>query len=101
MSGLRMAKASLESLNMARCYGKAMKRDSAEKAIVDALRACGAFVVRLSGEDCPDLLVRWQGRWTPLEVKTGKGKATKEQAQAGYPLVRTVKDALAVFGIAG
>ncbi len=75
------------------------KRDTAEKPIVDALRAAGAFVRHIGGTGNPDLLVRYCRRWTPLEVKTGKGKQTAAQkAEADWPIVTTPEEALREIG---
>lgn len=84
--------------------GGKKRRDANEPAIIDALRRCGAFVQQVSGDGCPDLLVCWQGRWTPLEVKTATGRLkpsqVKQQAsQAPYPLVRSIDDALTATGV--
>lgn len=82
--------------------GRPARRDSVEAEIVEALRAVGVFVVYVSGDGCPDLLVRGRpcrhcGRsWDPLEVKGPKGKARAKQAAAQYPLVRTIEEALDV-----
>jgi hypothetical protein len=80
----------------------AKKRDTAEAAIVVALRAAGCRVWQL---DRPfDLLVGRAGRFTVLEVKTGRRKPTDAQTDelracqaGGLPvyLVRSVEDALA------
>lgn len=65
---------------MMRKYGS--KRDASEKAVVEALRACGASVYLL---DQPmDLLVGFRGRTYICEVKTPKtqyGKKLKESQQ--------------------
>ncbi len=78
------------------------KRDGNEKAIVDALLTVGAVVLRLSGKGCPDLLVSYKGRWTPLEVKVKQGKLTEAQAVtyalAAFPVVRTINEALMAIG---
>lgn len=83
--------------------GQARKRDESEGPIVDALRAYGATVYRISGSGLPDLLVCYRGRWTPLEVKSGTGKLTEAQAKAWldapFAVVRTVDDALKQLGI--
>ena len=76
------------------------RRDASEPAIIQGLRACGAFVQQLSGDGAPDLLVRCQGRWTPLEVKSDGGHRTKAQEQTQYPLVRSLDEALAACGLA-
>ena len=84
----------------------AKKRDASEPEIVQALRKAGARVWQL---DRPfDLLVGFSGRFTVLEVKTGKGKATDAQhaelhaCQAGglpVYLVRTPVEALQAVGL--
>jgi Holliday junction resolvase len=83
--------------------GQTRKRDKAEGPIVDALRACGAFVVRVSAPGAPDLFVLHRGRWTALEVKTGKGKTTPAQDKAGagrlWHVARSVDEALALVGV--
>ncbi len=77
---------------------RASRRDAAEKPIVDALRACGFKVDRVSGPGLPDLLVS-HGRpphqrvWA-FEVKTGKAKRTEAQDVSQWPIVRSVDDAL-------
>lgn len=72
------------------------KRDLAEQPIIEALRAIGAEVYQLSGTSNPDLLVCYQGRWQPAEVKTGSGKETKNQG--AFPIWRTPQDALRAIG---
>ena len=76
--------------------GAKKRRDVSEAAIVQALRACGAFVQQISGDGCPDLLVGWRGTWMPLEVKSARGTVRPNQTR--YPIVRTVDEALALFG---
>lgn len=82
---------------------RAARRDANEAAIVDALTACGATIVRVSGEGVPDLLVHFQGRWIPLEVKTKTGQLTTAQlalrVQAWFPVVTTIEEALQAIGI--
>ncbi len=75
------------------------KRDSAEKAIVEALEAVGAEVFKLSGTGNPDLLVRYKGRWMPFEVKTGRGVLTRNQQALTWPVIREPRHALHVLGI--
>lgn len=84
------------------------KRDANEKAIVDALEAVGAHVLRLSISGAPDLLVSYRNGprrdLALLEVKTTKGKVNKRQRQfeaEGWTvfIVRSVDDALRVVGI--
>ncbi len=85
--------------------GQARKRDANEKAIVDALRAFGATIFRLSGEGVPDLLVGYRGTWMPLEVKSEKGVFTQLQREAmtngsmAALVVRSVDEALAAIGV--
>lgn len=89
-------------------YGK--RRDENESDIVEALGACGAYVLR---QDVPcDLLVGFRGRWFQLEVKDG-AKPTYERILThqqiafrndclhhGLPfaVVTTVSEALAAIG---
>lgn len=75
--------------------GQTRRRDATERAIVDALRHAGAFVVLVSQKGAPDLFVRYRGAWRGLEVKSGKGRVSAAQAAAGYPVVRSVEEALA------
>lgn len=83
--------------------GQARKRDANEEAIVDALRRVGAHVFRLSEPGAPDLLVAWQGRWLPMEVKSPTGILTALQTgsigAATYPIVRSVDEALKALGV--
>lgn len=81
---------------MRRC-GQTRKRDATEGPIVAGLRAYGATVIRLSGKDAPDLLVRYRERWVPLEVKAPGGKVTAGQRAMGYPVVDSLDAALAVI----
>lgn len=71
------------------------KRDLSEKPIVEALEAAGARVWRIGGTGNPDLLVRYRGRYVPLEVKTGKGRMTENQDDIPWPIVRSPEEALA------
>ena len=74
------------------------KRDTAEKPIVDALRAAGCVVRHIGGTGNPDLLVGYQGRWIVAEIKSGKAGITKAQVESGsgvlWPIWRTPQDAL-------
>jgi hypothetical protein len=79
--------------------GAGGKRDSAEKPIVDALRAVGARVLFVSGQGNPDLFVRHRGSWTALEVKTNKGRLTHNQQNLEWAVVRTPEEALAAIGV--
>lgn len=98
----------------------ARRRDANEPAIVKALQAVGATVVKLTGSGQPDLLVGWRGKTYLLEVKdpdmgarnsrtkhghkTSTGmRETQERwwsAWKGLPpvLVTTPQDALAAIG---
>lgn len=101
--------------------GQSRKRDGNEEAIVKALQAAGAQVLRLGVKDAPDLLVRvsrltthpepnvWvsQGpRLLLLEVKTARGriKAGQSAFHTLWPetvIVRSVAEALAAIGAVG
>lgn len=81
-----------------RRWAAGKRRDQSEPAIVDALRAVGAEVWYLSGSGIPDLLIRFRGIWTPLEVKTAKGKLTTHQS-SDFPIARTPEQALKLIGI--
>lgn len=81
----------------------AARRDLAEPAIVDALVAVGANVIRLNQP--VDLLVRFRNTWHVLEVKTPKKRPDKrQQAQREFcltnqvPYVRTPAEALKAIG---
>jgi hypothetical protein len=81
---------------------RAAKRDLAEKAIVDALEAAGALVVRLNWP--VDLAVRYRHQTRFMEVKTGKHLRADQDAQRAFcrlwevPYVRTPEEALIVIG---
>ena len=83
---------------------RAAKRDAIEPEIIQALRAAGCRVWQLSKPF--DLLCGRSGRFTVLEVKSGKaGRLTSAQeadlARAeGLPVyvVRAVEDALQAVG---
>jgi Holliday junction resolvase len=82
-----------------RRVGQVRRRDANEKAIVDALRAVGAHVTRISGDGAPDILVRHAGgRLWAFEVKSAKGKQTEAQQETDWPILRTVDEALAAIG---
>ena len=80
-----------------RTGGAKKRRDETEPAIIDALRACGAFVRQVHGDGAPDLIVKLKGRWLPLEVKSPTGRV--RPSQGGYPIVRTPAEALALWDI--
>ena len=75
------------------------RRDASEVPIVAALEALGASVWKLGGTGNPDLLVRYQGLWTPLEVKGTSGSLTRNQQALSWPVVRTVHEACAAIGM--
>lgn len=75
-----------------------LKRDAAEKPIVEALKAIGADVTQISGKGAPDLLIRFRGILVAVEVKSGKGKRTDAQEVSQWPIIRTAEDALKVIG---
>ena len=77
-----------------RRVGQTRRRDANEKAIVEALEAVGAHVTRISGKGAPDLLVRYRGRLQAFEVKSTQGKRTAAQQETGWPIVRSVDEAL-------
>ena len=79
--------------------GAGKRRDTNEPAIIEALRLMGAYVYQVSGDGLPDLLVLWQSRWTPLEIKTTRGKLTASQMDIPWPVVRSVSEALAAIGV--
>lgn len=62
-----------ESLRGEVAVNYAKKRDANEPAIVKALQAVGATVVKLNGPGQPDLLVGWRGSTYLLEVKLPLG----------------------------
>ncbi len=72
------------------------KRDTSEGPIIEALRAVGAEVWQVGGTGNPDLVVRFRTVTVAAEVKTGKGKETKNQG--AFPIWRTPQDALKAIG---
>lgn len=60
---------------------RASKVDATHPAIVDALRAAGAYVQSLAmvGGGCPDLLAGYRGMWHVLECKSKGGRFTEDQ----------------------
>ena len=76
--------------------GGGKRRDLAEKAIVDALRAVGAQTWQVSGTGLPDVLVRFRGRYYVGEVKSKGGTETAHQG--AHPIWRTPEDALKAIG---
>jgi hypothetical protein len=80
---------------------RAAKRDTSEKAIVEALRKSGWSVEFLSLKDGPDLLLGLGGATYLAEVKTGKAKLKPGQAEwhaswrgCAVWVLRSVEDAL-------
>ena len=47
------------------------RRDANERRVIDALRACGAYVKQINDEGTFDLLVCYRGHTILLEVKDG------------------------------
>lgn len=77
----------------------AARRDSSEKAIVEALRARGFSVQPLSGANVPDLLLGKLGVTRVVEVKTGDAPFKPGQRDwwakwhgNGLIVLRTVED---------
>ena len=79
--------------------GGKKRRDANEKAIRAALAAVGAHAFQVSGDGLPDLIVLWRGVWTPMEVKTAKGRFTSSQSALLWPVVRSVEEALEAIGV--
>lgn len=50
---------------------RAARRDANERQVIDALRACGAYVKQINDEGLADLLVFYRGHTLILEVKDG------------------------------
>jgi hypothetical protein len=82
----------------------AAKRDANEGPIVDALKAAGATVRRLSETGVPDLIVGIDGANYLLEVKDKGGKLTEAEDtffnewQGQKTIVRTPEEALRAIG---
>ena len=78
--------------------GARRRRDAIEPDIIAALRARGAQTWQIGGRGLPDLLCWHQGRPTVLEVKSGataRLSAVQADAQAPWPVVRSVAEAVA------
>ena len=60
---------------------RAAKRDLNESEIVDAFKALGWSVQKMSARGCPDLLVAKGKRVALVEVKGAKGKLTPDQVK--------------------
>ena len=50
---------------------RAARRDANERRVIDALRACGAYVKQINDEGLADLLVFYRGHTLIIEVKDG------------------------------
>lgn len=86
-----------------RRVGQTRRRDINEPAVVDALEAVGAKVMRVSGPGVPDLIVLFRARVWLMEVKGAQGQPTPAQAQRsadGWPVytARTPEQALGAIG---
>lgn len=55
--------------------------DANQAEIVNALRACGAFVLHTHtlGQGVPDIFVFFNERWTPIEIKSCGGRMTLDE----------------------
>ena len=73
------------------------KRDTAEKPILDALRAVGAEFWQIGGQGNPDVLIRFRGRLYAGEVKSAGGTETKNQG--AFPIWRTPEQVLDAIGV--
>ncbi len=80
---------------------RAARRDEGEEPIVATLRQCGALVIRLNGEDLPDLLVLFRGVTFLLEVKSPPGPrgGTGRKGQRLRPGQREFRDAALARGV--
>lgn len=82
-----------------RRVGQTRRRDLNEKAIVDALRAIGADVTRVSGPGAPDVIARYRGQLYAFEIKSQKGTQTEAQRETQWPVIRSVSEALEAVGV--
>ena len=82
--------------------GQSRRRDANERAICEALEAIGVRILRISEPGCPDLLA-WTARegFRLLEVKqkTGKLTALQQQTQIPFTVIRSVEEALRIYGV--
>ncbi len=80
----------------------AAKRDANEEEIVKGLRKIGAFVWIIDASKRggqPDLLVFYRDYYTPLEVKSKRGRLTEAQKNAPrFPIARTLEEAKKAIG---
>ena len=79
--------------------GQARKRDANEAAIVQALEQIGCFVTRVSGRGAPDILVRRGSMLFAFEIKGKRGQRTAAQRETGWPLIRSIDEALKAVGV--
>lgn len=85
---------------------RAARRDAIEPAVIQALEQVGITCVRVSDPGLPDLICAARGEIRLVELKSGKaGKLTKAQIEMHQRLpictVRSVGEALALFGVSG
>lgn len=82
---------------------RAGRKDNTQAEIVKALREIGVTVFIVNQEALPDLLTHSRGVWLPIETKSPKGALTPAQertyAQAAFPVVSSVGEALSLFGV--
>lgn len=84
--------------------GQARRRDWNENQIRSALHAIGVITVQISTTGCPDLLLySKRDGFRLVEVKTPRGRLTPEQVKfrqlVPFDVVRSVKEALAIYGV--
>ena len=98
-----------------RRVGQSRRRDGNEREIVDALCKAGVWVWRMNEKGLPDLLTfqASRDRWLPIEVKRHRSKRVQRNDRAAtltpaqretyamttFPIVETVAEALALFGV--
>jgi Holliday junction resolvase len=86
---------------------RASRTDANQSEIVKALRKAGVSVAptHAVGDGFGDLVCGYRGRSYLVEVKDRLGELTEDQAKfvlswrGDYHVVRSVRDALAVFGL--
>jgi len=79
---------------------RSARADKNQPEIVDAFKSYGASVQHLHkvGEGCPDILVGYNGRSFPVEIKYGTGKLNDRQIRwhnewnGDVYVVRSVED---------
>lgn len=84
-------------------FGKAYwSKDANHDDIVNGLQARGYTVYSMPMPGDVLCYSPFTERWMPAEIKTAKGRKTKNQAardQQPIPIVRSLADALALFGV--